>query len=143
LDYPKPPAAILDLPGVDLSGQVVPGDGRGRRLGFPTANLAVSGEHEALHDGVYCCLVQIAGEAGDYGGTASIGNNPTFEDVNERRVEVYLHDFDRAIYGRKISIRLIKKIRDMQRFSGLETLREQTARDVTQSRAILSYLCLS
>jgi len=119
-----------------VSGQVIHGDGRGRTLGFPTANLAPT--HGTLPpDGVYCVLVQIAGDSGEYGGTASIGNNPTFDDVIERRVEVYLHDFNHSIYGREISLRFVQHLRPMQRFAGMDELIAQTARDVELSRAIL------
>jgi len=132
LDCPKPPDTFPEL-----SGRVVHGDGRGRKLGFPTANIAPSVHSPLLPDGVYCCLVRIAGHTAEYGGTASIGNNPTFDDVIERRVEVYLHDFNRSIYGLEINIRLIQHLRPMQRFAGLDELIAQTARDVARSRAIL------
>jgi len=122
----------------ELSGRVIHGDGRGRKLGFPTANIAPSAHGPLPPDGVYCALVRIDGHAGEYGGTASIGNNPTFADVKDRRVEVYLHDFNRSIYGREINIRFIQHLRPMQRFAGLDELIEQTARDVAASRAILA-----
>jgi len=83
-------------------------------------------------------MAQISGRPGHYGGTASIGNNPTFADVNERRVEVYLHDFDASIYGDEINIRLVQHLRLMQHFSGIDELIAQTARDVAASRAILA-----
>jgi len=132
LDCPEP---LDGFPCV--SGTVIHGDGRGRTLGFPTANLAPT--HGALpQDGVYCVLARIAGEASDYGGTASIGNNPTFDDVMERRVEVYLHDFNQSIYGREITLLFIQHLRPMQRFSGIDELIARTARDVELSRAILA-----
>jgi len=83
-------------------------------------------------------MAQISEHPGHYGGTASIGNNPTFDDVNERRVEVYLHDFDASVYGCEINIRLIQHLRPMQRFSGIDELIAQTTRDVAASRAILA-----
>jgi len=122
----------------ELSGRVIHGDGRGRGLGFPTANIAPSAHDILPPDGVYCCLVRIAGHTAEYGGTASIGNNPTFDDVNERRVEVYIHDFNHSIYGCEITIGLIQHLRPMQRFTGLDELIAQTARDVATSRAILA-----
>jgi len=119
---------------------VIHGDGRGRTLGFPTANIAPSTHSPLPPDGVYCALVRIAGHTAEYGGTASIGNNPTFDDVNERRVEVYIHDFNRSIYGNEINICLIQHLRPMQRFAGLDELIAQTARDVVKSRRILAGL---
>jgi len=130
-----------DLP--EISGRVIHGEGRGCGLGFPTANIAPSAHDIVPPDGVYCALVRIAGHAAEYGATASIGNNPTFADVIERRIEVYLHDFNRSIYGRQITLRLIQHLRPMQCFAGVDELIAQTARDVATSRAILAKLGLN
>jgi len=140
LDYPKLLDAALATPVIELAGRVIHGDGRGRKLGFPTANIAPSTHDVLPPDGIYCALAQIDEHIGWYGATASIGNNPTFADVKERRVEVYLHDFNRSIYGQRITIRLLQRLRPMQCFAGLDALMTQTARDVTASRALLEQM---
>lgn len=138
--FPAHLDAVPGLLGMKLAGCVVHGDKRGRKLGFPTANIAPPPGTELPPDGVYSCLVLIAGYPTPYGATASVGNNPTFDDVPDRRVEIYIHDFDAALYGTELRICLLSKLRAMRRFSGLDDLIEQTARDVAQSRALLDRL---
>lgn len=78
-----------------FTGTVIPGNGRGKGLGFPTANLAV--EDDKPDDGVYSAWVQLA--SGSWvGATVSVGSNPTFKNVRDRRMECHLHDHGRDIY---------------------------------------------
>jgi riboflavin kinase/FMN adenylyltransferase len=125
-------------PGIRLCGRVVHGDKRGRKLGFPTANIALAPGATLPPDAVYSCFVTIGGHQHPLGATASVGNNPTFDDVLERRVEIYIHDFNEIIYGCELDISFVGKLRDMRRFSGIDDLIEQTARDVAQSRLLLA-----
>lgn len=143
MDCPGHPESSPGIEGIRLSGCVIHGDKRGRKLGFPTANLLVPPGTELPPDGVYSCLVWLAGEAASHGATASVGNNPTFDDVRERRVEIYIHDFDRTLYGQELKICLVTRLRDMRRFSGLDDLIGQTERDVAQSRAMLERYALT
>ncbi|MBO9590987.1 riboflavin kinase [Devosia sp.] len=142
MGFPGHPDSIPEALGIRLSGCVIHGDKRGRKLGFPTANLLVPAGAELPPDGVYSCLVWLTGEDAHLGATASVGNNPTFDDVRERRVEIYIHDFDRTLYGQEIKICLVARLRDMRRFSGLDDLIGQTERDVAQSRAMLERYAL-
>lgn len=142
MDFPGHLDSIPGLLGIRLAGTVVHGDKRGRKLGFPTANIASPPDAELPPDGVYSCLVSIAGRPALFGATASIGNNPTFDDVFERRVEIYIHDFDDQLYGQEIAICLLSQLREMRRFSGLEDLIGQTAADVECSRTLLRDLGL-
>lgn len=117
-------------------GVVSPGDRRGRLLGFPTANLAVvAGRPPA--DGIYACLVRLDGETAGRGATASVGDNPTFADVDGRRVEVHLHDFAGDLYGRELEVRVVRLLRPTARFSGPGELMRRSAEDVRRSRALL------
>lgn len=110
-----------------LSGQVIHGDQLGRTLGFPTANLAIEKYKLIPQNGVYVVKAHLGKEI--FKGLLSIGTRPTVTNSNEKRVEVYLLDFDREIYGKTLSIACLHKIRDDQKFDSLELLVEQMNRD--------------
>lgn len=142
MDFPGHLESIPGLLGVKLGGRVVHGDKRGRKLGFPTANIALPAGTDLPPDGVYACLVLLPGRDRPCGATASVGNNPTFDDVIERRIEIYIHDFDGMLYGCDIRIFILRKLREMRRFSGLEDLIGETGKDVEQSKTLLAELGL-
>ncbi len=120
-------AAVLGRP-PEVEGTVVRGDGRGRELGFPTANLGVPRELLVPPDGVY------AGWAGDRRAAVSIGTNPHFDGV-ERRVEAHLLDFDDDIYGERLVVEIWAPIRDQRRFDSLQALIAAIGDDVEETRA--------
>ncbi|MFD4422272.1 riboflavin kinase [Agromyces sp. NPDC058484] len=120
-----------------FTGRVVGGNGRGRLLGFPTANVAPHEEAGLPPDGVYACWVAIQPSRDVFGATMSIGNNPTFDDVAERRVEVFIHDLAADLYGRRVVVWVAQLLRPMRRFSTLDELIDHTAADVRRSRAAL------
>lgn len=125
-------------PTLNFRGTVVHGDKRGRELGFPTANIAVT-EHAALPvDGVYACWVTFPPAANRHGATISIGDNPTFDDVTERRVEAFIHDFDGDLYGAEVEFTVHAWLRGMFRYESLDELIEKTAADVAASRIALA-----
>ena len=120
-----------------IVGTVVPGDGRGRGLGFPTANLAL--EHGGLPgDGIYAARVRIDDDPQLWAASVSVGANPTFEGDRERRVEVHVHDADLDLYGRRLAVFLVARLRPTLRFDGVDALIAQTADDITRSRALLA-----
>jgi riboflavin kinase/FMN adenylyltransferase len=149
-------AAIRGRP-YQIRATVVPGDGRGRGIGFPTANLAL-GPHQAVpRHGVYAVRVRIHGgppdgtDEGDdpsitptgdrspdrrHDGVANLGVRPTFDGVAEV-VEVHLFDVDIDLYGRTLSVDFIARIRDEQRFDGVDALVAQIGDDVVAARRIL------
>src|SRR5690606_24308395 len=86
----------------ELRGTVVHGDARGRGLGFPTANLGEKLEGFVPAEGVYAGRVVLSGETFD--AAISVGNNPTFTPEGEPRVEAYILDCDRDVYGEQISV---------------------------------------
>lgn len=120
----------------DLDGSVVPGDARGRTIGFPTANVETTNEVRPA-PGVYAVKVRIEGEGAWRMGAANIGVKPTFggKDVT---IEVHLLNFHQDIYCRKLRVQFIDRLRSEMRFSSLNELKDQIARDVEKTRAILS-----
>jgi riboflavin kinase / FMN adenylyltransferase len=122
-------ATLLGRP-PEVEGIVVRGDGRGRELGFPTANLDVPDGLLVPPDGVY------AGWANGHPAAISIGTNPHFDGV-ERRVEAYLLDFDGDLYGRRLLVELWASLRGQRRFDSLEELVAAIGDDVERVRAAL------
>ncbi len=118
-----------------IRGSVTTGRDRGGKLlGFPTANISL---HDELcpKTGVYAVTVEFKGQP--FAGVANIGFSPTFED-RLFTVEVHILDFDQNIYGQKIRINFVKRIRDEIKFSSIEQLSEQIKRDVIEARSILA-----
>lgn len=120
-----------------VAGRVVRGDARGRQIGFPTANLALRGRRPMLPAaGVYAVRVRpCRGHAADWPGVANLGYRPTFEG-RELRLEVHLLDMSPDLYGALLEVGFVERLRGEMRFDGIETLREQIARDVAQARAV-------
>ncbi|MFQ5414525.1 MAG: bifunctional riboflavin kinase/FAD synthetase [Phycisphaerae bacterium] len=119
-----------------LIGRVVRGRQRGRNLGFPTANVAVTGQLLPA-DGVYAGQVVVAKpippESARYAAAVSIGTAPTFGD-GHRVVEAHLLAFDGDLYGRDIRVELIRWLRPQRRFDSAEALTEQLRRDAAAVR---------
>lgn len=120
-----------------LCGRVVAGERRGRELGFPTANIQLHSPGAIPPDGIYACFVQLPAVAQHWHATASIGNNPTFGDIGESRIEVYIHGITATLYGRVIYVALIERLRDMVRFTSTAELARHTQADIGRSRRIL------
>ncbi|HFI0333046.1 TPA: bifunctional riboflavin kinase/FAD synthetase [Streptococcus suis] len=107
-------------------GIVVHGDARGRTIGYPTANLAPFDRVHLPSEGVYVAEVEVDGKR--YRAMTSVGKNATF-DGTELRIEAHIFGFDRFIYGEKMTIFWLEKIRDMVKFDGIEGLMEQMKSD--------------
>lgn len=120
-----------------ISGVVAVGDGRGRTLGFPTANLAATEGQVIPADGVYAVLVEADGH--HYQGVANIGTNPTFNGQSHH-TEVHVLGFSGDLYARTILVDFIGRLRGEQSFAGAVELREQITRDVAAARDILNYI---
>lgn len=117
-----------------LRGLVVPGDGRGRTIGIPTANLQLAAHQALPRYGVYAVRVHVGGEV--RAGVANVGTRPTF-DGHREVVEVHVLDWDRDVYDTKLGMDFVARIRNEQRFSGVEELVGQIRRDVAAAAAIL------
>jgi riboflavin kinase/FMN adenylyltransferase len=118
-----------------LSGQVVSGDRRGRALGFPTANLDLRAEQALPSDGVYATITHIDHDF--LPSVTNIGVRPTFGG-NKRLVETHILDFEGELLGQKLTMDLVDKLRDEERFDNVEQLKAQMIKDVEQARQILN-----
>jgi riboflavin kinase/FMN adenylyltransferase len=119
-----------------LTGVVVKGNQMGRKLGFPTANLIPGKEDDLLlKKGVYAIRVKVNQNVFD--GMANIGIRPTL-DQHDLSIEAHLFDFSEDIYGETITIIFYDFIREERKFSGLEELKSQLAKDKITVRKILS-----
>jgi riboflavin kinase / FMN adenylyltransferase len=116
----------------DLDGQVVPGAGRGKGIGFPTANVDTPNELRP-GSGVYAVRVHLAGETKGRAGAANIGVKPTFGGT-QVTIEVHLLDFSGDLYGRHLRIQFIERLRGEERFPSVRELTAQIQRDVQQAR---------
>jgi riboflavin kinase/FMN adenylyltransferase len=116
---------------------VVPGSGRGRALGIPTANLEIWEERAYPRSGVYACWASFDGQR--YKAVTNIGVRPTFEDNLEQAiVETHLLDFSADIYGKELRLEFITRLRDERRFSNTELLLSRIGRDIQRARVILN-----
>ena len=118
-----------------VAGIVEHGDKRGRSLGFPTVNLRLPQNRLLPSDGIYAVWAEVAGKRAM--AAASLGIRPTFGG-GERRLEAYLLDFSGDLYGDRIRIEFVRRLRDEQRFASAADLSAQIAKDVDQTRAALS-----
>lgn len=118
-----------------LAGVVVRGDRRGRELGFPTANI-LTGAHSAVPaDGIYAgWLVRRDDER--LPAAISIGTNPTFSG-RQRRVEAYVLNFDGDLYGERVALDFVARLREMRRYHAVEPLVDQIREDVARTAELL------
>ncbi len=123
-------------------GTIVRGDGRGRLLGFPTANLAFDAPVALPANGIYAVEASWGGPdplrpARIAGGVASLGVRPTFDDGGARVLEVFLFDVDEDLYGERMRVAFIRRQRAERRFASAEALIAQMDRDAARARVIL------
>lgn len=114
-------------------GTVVKGDGLGKTIGFPTANLAAHNE-QFPPDGVYAVRVHVGGVV--LPGVANIGSRPTVKTDGERLLEVHLLDFSGDLYGGDIEAEFLRFLRPEKKFSDVDSLSEQIAADVRTARLV-------
>ena len=121
-----------------ISAEVVRGNEIGRTIGFPTANLELPKEYMLLNGGVYACLVDYEGRT--YKAMANIGHRPTIGDRSEDQpiIEVNLFGFDGDLYGKEIRVHFIDRIRDEEKFNGLDELKNQLEQDREKVKQILA-----
>jgi riboflavin kinase/FMN adenylyltransferase len=127
--------ALLGRP-FQVHGEVVAGDGRGRTIGIPTANLEVWPERLLPKSGVYACLACVDGQTRR--AVANIGVRPTFESQEALpRLEAHLLDYAGDLYGKDLTLRFVARLRDEQRFPDIQTLVNQIRTDISQAIKIL------
>jgi len=111
----------------NLTGKVVKGDGLGKKINYPTANIFIEETYKIIpKDGVY--LVETIIKDKLFNGMMNIGHRPTIGTKN-KSIEVHLFNFNEDIYGQVISIKMISKIRDEKKFSSIQALKEQLVKD--------------
>lgn len=122
-----------------ITGKVVRGDGRGRQIGMPTANLSIWNEQVLPARGVYATLAWVHSQA--FPAVTNIGLRPTFESgTTLARVETHLLDFDEDLYGIDLRLDFVKFLRPEQRFPSARALIDQIQADIFRAREVLPYV---
>lgn len=119
---------------VVVEGVVIGGNRLGRKLGFPTANIAID-DDLAVENGVYCSKVFVEDE--EYVAMTNVGVRPSV-DGSRRLLETHLFDFEGLLYGLTLRVELYDKIRDEKKFSSVEELREQIAKDFNKIKELMA-----
>ncbi len=114
-------------------GVVTKGDGRGHKIGFPTANIQVEGRI-LVKNGVYA--TEVVCRQGVFKSVTNVGSRPTFVDNGGVAIETHILDFDSDIYGEVLEVRFKTRLRDERKFSGIDELVAQIKKDVEAARAL-------
>jgi riboflavin kinase / FMN adenylyltransferase len=123
-----------------VDGSVIQGHRRGRDLGFPTANLCPDNELIPPH-GVYATTTQV--DAVFYPSVTNIGTRPTFDDGGMQTiVETHLMNFEADLYGRRLRVGFVQRLRDERRFENVDALRAQIAADRDRARTLFDSMAL-
>ncbi len=120
-----------------LSGPVIHGDGRGRRINIPTANIHYPESKLLPANGIYACRARLGADL--FAAVVNIGFNPTFTpDKRTANVEAHILDFDRDLYGEQVTLEFIARLRDEAKFDSVDALLAQIHADIEKTRKILS-----
>ena len=129
-------AAALLGRNYSVAGTVIPGDGRGRTLGIPTANLDIWVEKAIPQNGVYACIARVDEDVRV--AVVNIGVRPTFEpQATAQRIEAHLLDYRADIYGRNMRLEFVNFLRPEKRFSGIDELVSQITIDIGRARELI------
>lgn len=121
-----------------FSGMVVRGFGRGKQLGYPTANIKLDNPKKlAPQTGIYAVKIHVEGVW--YGGMMSIGHNPTFGDAQERTIEVNIFDFDKDIYDETVTVRVLSRTRSEKKFDSIDALIKEIDHDKVMITEIIKH----
>ena len=119
-----------------LTGTVVRGEGQGRKLGFPTANLGLGHADKLIpHEGIYAVRAALRDRFVD--GVLHLGPRPTFAGLPPS-IELHLFDFDGDLYGERVAVRFVDRIRDIARFDSVDALVRAMERDCDEARRMLA-----
>lgn len=128
-------ASLLGRP-FAISGRVVRGNRLGRELGYPTANVRLHGRVSPVQ-GIFAVRIGVGDGPCSWPGVASLGVRPTVNEVAEPLLEAHLFDFEGDLYGRRIAVEFVTKLRDEQKFDDVDALVAQMHRDAVAARAAL------
>jgi len=121
-----------------ITGNVIHGDGRGRTIGLPTANLEIWAEQVLPGPGVYACQAKVHGKT--WKAVTNIGYRPTFTEAPlGLLVETHLLDFDADVYGEEIGLCFVERLRDEKKFASVSALLEQIQQDIETARTLLDF----
>ncbi len=119
-----------------MSGEIIHGAERGRKIGFPTANVEYPKQKVIPSNGIYACWAWLGNEK--FMAATNVGFNPTFTPERQTpSLEAYLLDFDRDIYGQNLKLEFVSRIRDELKFNSVQALIEKIHDDVNKTRALL------
>lgn len=119
-----------------IEGKVEYGNQLGRSLGYPTANIFLRHRQSPVH-GIFAVRVGLGESECSWPGVASLGVRPTVNQVAEPLLEVHLFDFEGDLYGQRMAVEFVAKLRDEQKFDGLDALKAQMDRDAREARLAL------
>ncbi len=130
-------AAALDLGRYySLTAAIIHGDGRGKKINIPTANLEIPAEKVIPANGVYACRAWAGDER--HSAVTNVGIRPTFTPIEYvPHVEAHLLDFDRDLYGQEVTLEFVERLREERKFPSVEALVEQIHADIARGREIL------
>ncbi|MEV7217347.1 riboflavin kinase [Kitasatospora cineracea] len=129
---------MAEFPPTPLVGTVVHGAGRGKGLGFPTANLSPAPGTAVPPPAIYSGWLARPATGGVHRATISIGTNPTFGDSSEVHVEVHCHDTSDDLYGERVELWFVARLRDTEKFADIDDLLRAAHEDVRRSDALLA-----
>lgn len=122
-----------------ISGKVVHGNQNGRKIGFPTANMSLNADNKFIPQlGVYLCKAHL--DAGEFYGLTNMGFRPTLNKDEGIHIETHILGFDADIYGQKIEIQFMEKIRSEKRFDTFEDLKNQISADLAWAQLYLAQI---
>ena len=121
-----------------FSGIVIKGDGIGKTINYPTANISLLSQEKIIpKKGVYAVKCELKNKK-YYAGIMNIGNRPTIGINQNESIEIHLFNFNKTIYGETLKVDVIKNIREEQKFKNIEALKSQIAKDCIKANQILS-----
>jgi len=121
-----------------INGVIIHGDSRGKKIGFPTANLEIWKGKLLPSPGVYATWIEIDKKV--YPSVTNVGVRPTFENqMDQPRVETFIHDYSQDIYNNQVKLHFVEKTRIEKKFESVELLIQQIQKDVKQSEEILKH----
>ncbi len=118
-----------------LKGRVAKGRERGKKLGFPTANIIPEYSPENLQNGVYASLIEVDKQV--YQSVSHIGPAETFAE-HDNKIETFIFNFDNNIYGKRVELKLVKYLRNIKKFDEVSTLVAQIKIDCQQAKDYLN-----
>jgi riboflavin kinase/FMN adenylyltransferase len=121
----------------ELDGIVSKGERVGHKIGYPTINLAPENDFHPA-EGVYVTFIEIRSFERRFGGVTNIGRRPTLYEDTKAVIETYVFDFAANVYGEKVRLFFLDRLREERKFPSLEALTEQIARDIDDARAYLA-----